>query len=194
MKNTEVFALILVLVFILPLYFLIVESDKQTEKLDIILDRLPGPDILTYTPDDLYSDMYVSTGLAMATLGVESMVIPPELDIDPSHPTDTEWYAICFIESTNGINTNGDDGRAIGPAQIHKICVEDVNRILGEMRYTYEDRSDNEMSREMFNIYTDYYVGSVSPLEDRLRIWNGGPKGLGMTETLGYAKRVMEML
>ncbi len=93
--------------------------------------------------------------------------------------------AIEFVESGGDSNAVGDNGNAIGAYQIHKIYVDDLNRILkGTLfSYTYEDRWDREKSRGMTSIYiTHYGIGIVTPLtqsmlETMARIHNSGPDG-----------------
>ncbi len=76
--------------------------------------------------------------------------------------------------------------QAIGAYQLHKIYVDDVNRIIGEDRYIYADRWDPVKSREMATIYVQHYTNVISSFEfwrqiDQLeamaRIHNSGPDG-----------------
>lgn len=70
----------------------------------------------------------------------------------------------------------GDGGKAMGYLQIHKIMIDDVNRISGYKKYNYSDRKNLRKSIEIFNIYQNYY----NPEKDLIiaaRIWNAGPKG-----------------
>jgi hypothetical protein len=89
------------------------------------------------------------------------------------------FSAIVAVESGGNPNAVGDNGRAVGPAQIWEITVRDVNRIAGT-RYTLADRRDLTKAAEMFRIYTDFYGARYGyPITDetRARIWNGGPNG-----------------
>ena len=75
-------------------------------------------------------------------------------------------YAILLpilfaIESVNGTQLVGDNGDSIGPYHIQKIYVRDANRIVGEDRYTYEDRNDKVKSEEMIMIVCTHYNKSV---------------------------------
>ena len=47
----------------------------------------------------------------------------------------------------------GDNGDAIGSFQIHKVYVDDVNRIIGKNRYSYRDRHNFYRSKMMVGIY-----------------------------------------
>lgn len=58
--------------------------------------------------------------------------------------------AFAFVESTyNPAAVNGD---CVGYLQISPIMVREVNRLLGEERYTLNDRWDKNKSIEMFCI------------------------------------------
>ena len=108
-------------------------------------------------------------------------------------PNDIEnpilWRAICQVESNNDPNAIGDNGNAVGIAQIWPICVDDVNRIVGEQRYTYADRYDPEKSRQMFWLYVRHYKPKGT-WEQWSRIWNGGPKGHLKKATVKYWAKV----
>lgn len=91
----------------------------------------------------------------------------------------TKWDLLIAkigrVESSNGIDLVGDNGKAIGYLQIHKIMVDEVNRILGSEKYSYEDRWDKEKSIDMFKVYQSHYNPEQNH-EIACRIWNGGPK------------------
>ncbi len=81
--------------------------------------------------------------------------------------------------------------KAIGAYQLHKIYVDDVNKILGEDRYTYADRWDADKSREMVRIYTEHYgQWAIFDFEVLARIHNGGPDGWKKESTLPYWEKV----
>ena len=66
---------------------------------------------------------------------------------------------LISIESSNReIVPDGDGGDAVGCLQIHKIYVREVNRILGENKYTYNDRRNREKSIEMARIHITYWA------------------------------------
>jgi len=100
--------------------------------------------------------------------------------------------ALIAIETGGGIKP-GDGGRAIGPLQIHKIYVDDVNRILGHRRYRYEDRESKKLSIQMTGVYLSHYgarykdqTGLEPSHEVLARIHNGGPNGWKKVSTLKY--------
>jgi len=106
---------------------------------------------------------------------------------------------LLTIEGSNrAVVPPGDGGAAIGPLQIHKIYVDDVNTILGYNKYSYEDRNDRQKSIEMAKIYISHYTpkGIRGTLLDKLivmgRIHNGGPKGYKKKSTLPYKKKIIK--
>ena len=109
--------------------------------------------------------------------------------------------AIEQVESGGDPNAVGDGGRAIGAYQIWPIMVDEVNRILGEDKYTYKDRWDREKSREMCNIFLDNarrYVrikkGSEPTLQELGRCWNGSYQGWNSKKTIKYGEKIEEVL
>ena len=84
------------------------------------------------------------------------------------------------IESRGNTNAIGDNGRAVGILQMHKIAVRECNRLFGTT-YTYEDRYDETCSEEMYTLLTTYgiarfiYKHGYYPNEAYIvRLWNFG--------------------
>ena len=102
------------------------------------------------------------------------------------------WEAVCTVESGGNPLAVGDGGRAAGIAQIWAITVKDVNRIAGT-KFTLNDRFDAEKSRQMFNLYVNYY-GKGQSDEYKARIWNGGPTGNKKRATIAYWKKIQKHL
>ena len=123
--------------------------------------------------------------------------------------------AIEQIESSGDPDAVGDNGAAVGSYQIHKIYVDDVNRILkgwkrqvneqiesAEHRgiggwfvpYSYEDRRNRNYSRDMAEVYLTYYTPLDDDynidLEKAARIHNGGPDGWKKKATEKYWLKV----
>lgn len=85
-----------------------------------------------------------------------------------------------LVESMGDVDSIGDNGKAYGILQIHKICIDDVNRIYGTS-YVHKDAFDEEISNEIFRLYIEYGAKrfkkryNKSPTEeDIVRMWNGG--------------------
>jgi hypothetical protein len=98
-------------------------------------------------------------------------------------------YAIEQVESNGRTDAIGDSGKAAGCLQIHKIMVDDVNRILSRTEFTYADRLSRQKSFAMARIYLNHY-GKGKSIEQQARIWNGGPNGHKKQSTLQYAAKV----
>ena len=97
--------------------------------------------------------------------------------------------AIAQVESGGDPNAVGDNGAAVGLFQIHKIYVDDVNRILRYNKYKYSDRLLPHRSQEMVTVYLKHY-GKGKSLLDMARIHNGGPRGHKKKCTLPYAEKI----
>jgi hypothetical protein len=104
--------------------------------------------------------------------------------------------AIEWVESKGDPWAIGDDGRAVGAYQIHKIYVDDVRRIMLKRFATYswsvgvpnyQSRQDPEKSRDMVTTYLKHYGGTF---EEMARKHNGGPKGHLKEATKSYWLKV----
>ena len=111
--------------------------------------------------------------------------------------------AIILIESGGDPKAYNQREQAAGLMQIRPIYVQDVNRILGEDRYTLDDRWCREKSIEMFVIYTRHYynhywrqIESMGMGEDeaKARIHNGGPRGWQKKATDEYWQKVKNVM
>jgi len=104
------------------------------------------------------------------------------------------------IESGGDPNAIGDNGDAVGVLQIHKITVDDVNRILGINRFTYLGRGSISESKSMCRFYLKHYApkfnGDYTELEKLChlgRMWNGGPKGASKASTMPYRAKIIAL-
>lgn len=115
-----------------------------------------------------------------------------------SHATDLQpiYNVIKYVETNNRELAVGDNGKAYGVVQIHKVCVDDVNRIF-KTQYTHQDSFDEACAREIFTLYlcAGYMMyqarHGVPPTEDQLvRMWNGGIySGHVRKSTLRYLRK-----
>ena len=110
----------------------------------------------------------------------------------------TNWCeildAIWAVESSRCYNPpNGDNNKAAGPYQIHRIYVDDLNRILGHKAFTYDDRRDFKKSRRMTYLYCRYYGKGLPPIE-AARNHQGGPYGYKKQSTLNYKAKLIKAL
>lgn len=102
--------------------------------------------------------------------------------------------AITYVESRGNNSAIGDGGLAFGSLQIHKGVVLDVNRVYGT-NYTHQDAFDRSKAVDMFRKYLAIYaverrLGREPTLEDKARIWNGGPNGFRKDATRRYWEKV----
>lgn len=130
-------------------------------------------------------------------------------------PTYTDLLdAIEWVESKGNSNAVGDNGKAVGAYQLHKIYVDDCNQILKIIDYpirigdtehyymTYDDRWNATKSRAMAMVYLWYYGCAVWNWEDTkqtkmevmARIHNGGPNGHKKESTKAYWLKVKDRL
>jgi soluble lytic murein transglycosylase-like protein len=108
--------------------------------------------------------------------------------IEQPIPIDTLLMAVMAVESnfdTMAYNAKED---AVGVLQIRPIMVREVNRLLGEDKYTLKDRWSKAKSIEMFNILRSHLKGASD--EQIARTWNGGYNGKNIPETLQYWNKV----
>ncbi len=109
--------------------------------------------------------------------------------------------AIEQVESGGDANAVGDGGKAVGAYQIHKIYVDDVNRIIGQNFYKYEDRWNRKRSRDMAKVYLTHWEPrylepkpNIVIAEHLARIHNGGPNGWKKDCTKKYWIKVKAVL
>ena len=96
--------------------------------------------------------------------------------------------ALIAVESSGNDLAIGDQGRAIGPLQIHRAVVVDVNRFTGS-HYRHQDMTNRATARKVCQAYLEHY-GRGATTEQLARRWNGGPTGDRKTATLPYWRKV----
>jgi len=100
--------------------------------------------------------------------------------------------ALIIVESSGNDLAVGDGGKAIGPLQIHRGVVLDVNRITGS-NYRHQDMTNRAQARAVCEAYLRHY-GKGATTEQLARRWNGGPKGDTKTSTEAYWAKVKKHL
>jgi hypothetical protein len=103
--------------------------------------------------------------------------------------------AVHQVESSGrtGRNIVGDNGKAIGPLQIHFENWKDATDFDKSIGGKYSDCHDLKYSQLIFDAYLRRY-GKGKSAEDRARIWNGGPKGDDKWATRAYWRKVKKNL
>mgnify|MGYP000250450231 CR=1 FL=1 len=101
--------------------------------------------------------------------------------------------ALIIVESSGNDLAIGDNGRAIGPLQIHRCVVQDVNRITGS-NYQWQQMTNRAQARAVCEAYLKHY-GKGKTTEEQARIWNAGPQGhKKKTATQAYWNKVEKHL
>jgi hypothetical protein len=100
--------------------------------------------------------------------------------------------ALIIVESSGNDQAIGDNGRAVGPLQIHRGVVLDVNRITGS-HYKHSEMTNRVAARAVCEAYLKAY-GKGKTTEQQARIWNGGPTGDRKTATEGYWRKVQKAI
>lgn len=109
---------------------------------------------------------------------------------------DKMYIIVAQIESSNIATAVGDGGKAYGILQIHKICVDDINRIYGTS-FLHHDAFDVCKSKEMFVLYLQAGIKRYVRLYNRqpteeevVRMWNGGIyQGYKRKSTIKYYRK-----
>ena len=101
--------------------------------------------------------------------------------------------ALIIVESSGNDQAIGDNGRALGPLQIHRGVVLDVNRFTGS-HYRHQDMTNRAAARAVCQAYLDHY-GKGCTTEQLARKWNGGgPSGDKKKATEAYWAKVKKHL
>jgi hypothetical protein len=101
--------------------------------------------------------------------------------------------ALIIVESSGNDLAIGDNGRAIGPLQIHRSVVQDVNRITGS-HYQWKQMTNRAQARAVCEAYLKHY-GKGCSTEQLARKWNGGgPSGDKKKATEAYWAKVKKHL
>ena len=100
--------------------------------------------------------------------------------------------ALIAVESSGNDLAIGDNGRALGPLQIHRGVVLDVNRLTGS-HYRWEAMTNRVQARAVCEAYLRHY-GKGKTTEQLARRWNGGPTGDRKPATVAYWTKVQKEL
>jgi len=99
--------------------------------------------------------------------------------------------AIHKVESggRTGNKIFGDNGKAIGPLQIHYANWKDATDFDKSIGGQYSNCHDLEYSKKIFVAYMNRYAKGKDA-ETKARIWNGGLKGPERSSTKQYWAKV----
>ena len=101
--------------------------------------------------------------------------------------------AIEQVES-GGRNVVGDNGKAIGPMQIHRVYWQDAIEHDPSIGGVYADCQDPQYARRVVRAYMDRYAPKGASDETLARIHNGGPRGHRRDATIKYWNKVRKHL
>lgn len=115
-----------------------------------------------------------------------------EVKIDLEKKWGNVVTAIAQVESEGRENAVSKNGKYVGYLQISEILVRECNRIVGEQRFTYDDRYNKKKSIEMFIVYMERF-NPEGNMEKAIRLWNSGDLNCmkRKASTEGYYRRVM---
>jgi soluble lytic murein transglycosylase-like protein len=126
--------------------------------------------------------------LLLAFISTQSMMYdkPTEQPV----AIDTLLNAVMAVESNFDSMAYNEKENAVGVLQIRPIMVREVNRLLGEDKYTLKDRWNKTKSIEMFNVIRSHLKGASD--EQIARVWNGGYNGHNIPKTMQYWRKVKQ--
>jgi hypothetical protein len=108
-------------------------------------------------------------------------------------PDDSFFRALHIVETGGRLGpTIGDQGRALGPLQIHKSYHAD-SRVSGD----YSRCADLEYSKRVVTAYLQRYAPqawAAGDVETLARVHNGGVRGASKPATKAYAVRVQSYM
>ena len=113
-------------------------------------------------------------GIAMLSGCDTTAIAAPQPQETAAIDADTLFAAIVAVESGGNANAVGDNGLAVGIAQIQPVMIHDVNRILGREVFTLDDRTSPQLSRLVFDTFARHY-GAGRSAEWIAKSWVGGP-------------------
>ena len=132
-------------------------------------------------------------GAYIAAIMATTVVAAPP---SPSFDTDRILDAIMQVETgghEDPSNAVGDNGKAIGPFQIHMCYWQDAVAHDKSIGGCYADCRDEAYARRIVMAYLSRYCKWWDN-ETVARIHNGGPKGASKSATLGYWRKVQKHL
>lgn len=106
--------------------------------------------------------------------------------------------ALQQVESSGSLNPpDGDNGKAIGPFQIHVAYWKDACEADKALRRDYQACRDYAYSRAVVIAYFARYAPKAWTKKDwetLARIHNGGLRGANKAATVGYWKKVQQIM
>ncbi len=129
----------------------------------------------------------------MSTLLVTLLMVKTAVAVERELSLRQTWKAICWTESRGDPRAIGDGGQALGIGQLHKVYVDEANRIIGRRKWSYGDRLDPLKSWQMFKVVSLYHHPHGTP-EIWARCHVAGPDGHRRACSIPYWKKVRAAL
>lgn len=131
---------------------------------------------------------------------VYSYLILISLSAYPKNDLNKIYEVIRQVESRGDTLAVGDGGKALGVVQIHKIAIDDVNRIYGT-DFKHSDAFSEKKSKKIFLLYIKAGIKRFRRLMGRepteeviVRFWNGGIyKGHLKKSTIKYYNKYLKI-
>lgn len=106
--------------------------------------------------------------------------------------------ALIWVESRGNVNAVGAAGE-LGPLQIKRILVNDVNRLQKGIVFKHSDAKGVIASIFMLRVYLGHYaatgrLGRPATLQDLAMIWHYGPDGFKTPDRDHYWPKVQSAL
>jgi hypothetical protein len=101
--------------------------------------------------------------------------------------------ALIAVESGGDNLALGDHGRSLGPLQITRAAVKDVNRVYGTS-YRWRDMTNRPVAIWTASAYVRIYAPTNPTDEQMARILNGGPEGHKKQSTEIYWRKVQKQM
>jgi hypothetical protein len=116
-----------------------------------------------------------------------------------ANATDNRFFkALHQVESSGRTGKIlGDNGKALGPLQIHRGYFQDASEVDPSLGKNYNQVTDLEFSKRVVIAYLNRYVPKAVATKDfqtLARVHNGGPRGHKNPATVGYWNKVKKNL
>ncbi len=116
-----------------------------------------------------------------------------------AHATDNRFFkALHQVESSGRTGrVIGDNGKALGPLQIHREYFQDAAEADPSLGNNYNQVTDLGFAKRVVTAYLKRYAPKAVAANDfqtLARIHNGGPRGHKNPATLGYWTKVRKNL
>lgn len=142
----------------------------------------------------------IAAGCAVVLLGVlwATRGTGPLDEIRPTWPREQILLAIRLVESGDRDPVpDGDDGRAIGPYQIHEAYWRDAVQAEPSLGGSYQDCRRRDYAERVIAAYMQRWAAvawASGDAETIARVHNGGPDGARKESTRRYWERVRARL